>query len=263
MAERDQVLLQSFGFAYDADLNRGVAVYLRYLTDLSPEHQQIWQAKELSGDYLLHPDYYRNTIIGDWGERHSIFAAFLKELYVVNKMATAMQRPPLFRKDFGEYGEDKPRQFGFLVRPTLEEFNGFVLLLDKLLSENINKAFFLDEVPDETEKQRSDGRIEVVNKGTLQILDDWMREFFCTSDWTPWDETISTLKRIRKLRQKPAHSMDENVFDQRYFREQRELISSAYDAVRTLRMMLENHPAVMAANIEIPDWLRNGEVWTY
>src|SRR5699024_508726 len=42
MAEHDQVLLQSFGFAHDEDLNRAVAVFLRYLSDLSPEHQKIW-----------------------------------------------------------------------------------------------------------------------------------------------------------------------------------------------------------------------------
>ena len=51
MAEKDQILLQSFGFSFDGKLNRAVAVFLRYLADLSPEHQQIWQAKELSESY--------------------------------------------------------------------------------------------------------------------------------------------------------------------------------------------------------------------
>jgi hypothetical protein len=65
--ESDQILLDNFGFCYDDALNRCVAVFVRYLADLSPEHQQIWKAKELQGDYKLHPDYYRNTILGDWG----------------------------------------------------------------------------------------------------------------------------------------------------------------------------------------------------
>jgi hypothetical protein len=50
-----------------------------------------------------------------------------------------MGRPNLFRQDFGQYGENEPRRFTFLVRPTLEEFNEFVLLLDKMLSDNLNK----------------------------------------------------------------------------------------------------------------------------
>lgn len=263
MEERDQVLLQSFGFSYDQDFNRAVAVYLRYLADLSPEHQQIWKAKELTGDYRLHPDYFRTTIIGDWGECVPIFDAFILELWIINQMAGAMGRPPLFRQDFGKYGENKPKKFGFLIRPTLEEFNSFVLLLDKVLSDNINKEFFRNEVPYVTEIERKDGKIQVQNRGTLQILDHWVRKYFRTEHWEPWDESIEILRKIRKMRQKPAHAIDENIFDQQYFKDQRELIINAYTAIRTLRMMLENHPAVKAADIEIPDWLREGKIWTY
>lgn len=263
MPASDRVLLQSFGFSYDADYNRAVAVYLCYLADLSSEHQHIWQAKELTGDYRLHPDYYRNTIIGDWGRKVSIFKAFQKELYVINRMAAAMGRPPLFLQDFGEYGENKPPKLSFLIRPTLAEFNGFVLLLDKLLSDNINKEFFGNDVPLQSEVKRADGKIQVQNKGTLQILNEWIRKSFRTEDWAPWDDSVTALREVRKLRQKPAHALDEDVFDQGYFKKQRELIIRAYSAVRTLRMLLENHPAVQIAHIEIPDWLRAGDIWTY
>jgi len=262
MPERDKVLIETFGFSYDDELNRAVAVYLRYLSDLSSEHQQIWKAKELIGDYQLHPDYYRNTIVGDWGEKVPIFSAFINELYIINQMAKAMGRPPLFRQDYGEYGEERPQKFSFLVRPTLEEFNNFVLLLDKLLSDNINKEFFKNEVPYETEIERDDGKIQIQPKGTLQILDNWVRKYFRTSDWKPWDESIKTLREVRKLRQKPAHALNENLFDQRYFKEQRELIIKAYSAIRTLRLLLANHRLVRNADISIPDWLVNGDIWT-
>jgi hypothetical protein len=263
MPERDRVLLQSFGFAYDQELNRAVAVYLRYLADLSPEHQQIWKTKELAGDYWLHPDYYRNTIIGGWGERVSIFSAFIKELFIINRMAKAMGRPPLFKQDYGEYGEGKPQKLSFLVRPTLEEFNNFILLLDKLLSDNINKRFFQGEVAYESEKQRKDGKIVVEPKGTLQLLDDWIKEQYQTTDWEPWDESMKALRDIRRLRQKPAHAIDENVFSQRYFKDQRELIVRAYDAVKTLRLLFAQHPSVVRADIEIPKWLAEGKIWIY
>jgi hypothetical protein len=262
MPERDKILVETFGFSYDEELNRAVAVYLRYLADLSPEHQQIWKAKELTGDYQLHPDYYRNTIIGDWGEKVPIFSAFVNELYIINEMAKAMGRPPLFRQDYGEYGEGRPQKFSFLVRPTLEEFNNFVLLLDKLLSDNINKEFFQNEVSYETEIEREDGRIQVQPKGTLQILDNWIRRYFRTTDWTPWDESIKVLREVRKLRQKPAHALNENLFDQHYFKEQRELIIKAYSAIRTLRLLLANHRLVRDAQISIPDWLERGDIWT-
>jgi len=257
--ESDQILLDTFGFSYDSHFNRAVAVFLRYLANLSPEHQQVWKAKELTGDYRLHPDYYRNSIIGDWGEGVSIFDAFLTELKVINQMAEVMDRPLLFEKD---YLKDKPRNFSFLVRPTLEEFNNFVHLLDKMISDNINKKFFKKEVPFEEDIKRKDGKIQVQQKGTITILDDWIRKFYKTHDWNHVDQMIATFKKIRKVRQTPAHSIHENVFDQKYFKEQRQLIIDAHGAVKTLRMMFGNHPKVKQKEIEIPDYLSEGKIWT-
>ena len=262
MQNSDRVFLQTFGFSYDANFNRAVAVFLRYLSNLSSEHQQIWKAKELKGDFKLHPDYYRVSIIGDWPDRIPICSAFLKELFIINQMANAMGRPKFFLQDFGEYGDNKPQRFGFLIRTTLEEFNHFVLLLDKMLSDNINKKFFKNEVPYENEIKRKDGKIEIQNKGTLQILDEWIRKYFNTEDWGLWDKSIKSLRKIRKLRQKPAHEIDENIFDQRYFKEQRELIIEAYSAIKILRLLFANHPMVDAADIKMPTWLEEGQIWT-
>jgi len=262
MNNSDKALLETYGFSYDDYYNRAVAVFLRYLTDLTPEHQQIWKAKELQGNYKLHPDYYRNAIIGNWGEKVPICSALLKELYIINQMAKAMGRPPLFKDDYGEYGENRPKRFGFLIRPTLEEFNNFILLFDKMLSDNISRDFFQKELSYEKEIERKDGKIQVQQKGTLQILDDWIRIFFRTHDWQPWGESIAILRKIRKMRQKPAHLVNEDQFDQKYFKEQREIIIDAYSAVRTLRLMFANHPRVKSAEIEIPGWLQEGKIWT-
>ena len=82
----------------------------------------------------------------------------MTEMSLLNRMAKAMARPNLFKQDFGACGENKPPRFTFLVRPTLEEFNEFVLLLDKMLSENLNKDFFRDDVALELEEKRADGK---------------------------------------------------------------------------------------------------------
>lgn len=177
-------------------------------------------------------------------------------------MAKAMGRPPLFKDDYGEYGENRPKRFGFLIRPTLEEFNNFILLFDKMLSDNINQDFFQKEVSYEIEIERKDGKIQVQQKGRLQILDYRIRRFFRTHDWQPWEESIATFRKIRKMRQKPAHLVNEDQFDQKYFKEQREIIINAYSAVRTLRLMFANHPRVKSAEIKIPDWLQESKIWT-
>ncbi len=258
MSDHDQVLLQTFGFAHDEYLNRAVAVFLRYLSDLSPEHQKIWKSKELSGDYQLHPDYLRNSM-GYWGTKLSIFEAFNQEMLVINEMAALMGKPPLFKNT---YQHDYPRNFGFLLRPTLAEFNAFVLLLDHLMSENLNNNFFTPELELEENYERLDGKVEVRRKGTIALLDEWVNHYFRTREAEPLERMLMSFRKVRKLRQKPAHSEREDDFDKKYFYEQRSLILDAYEAVRTLRLVLANHPSVKANPPKINDFLFDGKIWT-
>lgn len=259
MLPSDKVLLTTFGFAYDSNLNRAVAVFLRYLSNLSPEHQQIWNAKILKSDYKLHPDYFRMSILGDCPEGISIFDAFGEELHHINEMCKLMGRPPLFRNELGE--DKKPKTFTFLIRPTSTEYNNFILLLDKAISENINRDFFLNEVEFEDEDIRSDGKVIIHQKGTIQILDEWLRLKFKTKDRKSIEEMIETFKEIRRLRQHPAHKIDDNVFDQEYIRQQRELMERAYTGVRLIRLIFEKHPKVKG--YKIPDEIKSGKIWTY
>ena len=259
MHEKDQIILETFGFSYDKQGNRAVAAFLIYLSRLSPEHQQIWQSRRLPGDFKLHPDYYRISILSDWGVRISIFNAFIEELKIINLMCAAMGRPALFRDTFET---NRPRNFSFLVRPTQEEFNDFVLTLDKMMSDNISKKFFKDEVADETDQERDDGKIVVRQKGTIVILGDWLEVSVQLNDPKPLEDMIAAFKQVRKLRQKPAHAVRADVFDQNFFHQQRGLVVSAYTAIRTLRLIFANSPAVKGANIEIPDVLHEGKIWT-
>ena len=68
------------------------------------------------------------------------------------------------------------------------------------------------------------GGFRCSKKGTLSAMDEWVRMHFRLSDWTQWDESIEALRHVRKLRQRPAHGLDDDKFDQQYFRDQRELM---------------------------------------
>jgi hypothetical protein len=258
MRESDQVLLKQFGFGYDDDMERCVMVMLCDLSDLSPEHQQQWKLKEIPGSFKAHPNYI-DSVFGRWAEKESIFAAFSEELKTINAMSALMGRPPMFRKDFT--GESRPRKFGFLLRPTIAEFNEFALLLDKMISDNIDVNFFQDEVSPEFLERRDDGAQVVRPKGSLRMLDEWLALKVKSNDPGPIAEMIATFKRIRRLRQNPAHSIDEDDFDQKYVKEQRQLMIDAYQAVRMLRLVLSNHPSARA--YKVPDWLYRGDIWTY
>jgi hypothetical protein len=261
MPEKDKVLLETFGFAYNDAIHRAVTTFVYYISKLSPEHQQVWKNRELnSAEYKPHPDYYRNNIIGDWGEKIPICSAFLMELKIINQMCAAMGKQALFRNDFD--GEDRPRSFSFLVRPTHKEYYDFVSLLDKMMSDNINKKFFGDDVLYEDEVTRPDGKIQINPKGTIQLLEEWIHQYIHTQDCKPMDSIFLAFRKIRKERQRPAHAIDDNKFDQIYFADQRQILKEAYRAIRTIRLIFANHPAVKAAKIEIPEDLFKGEIWT-
>jgi len=258
MKPSDKILLQSFGFCYEKGTwNRAVAVFYRYLADLTPEHQQIWNSRIVKGEYFLHPDYARSSA-GYFYEKESIFVAFAEELHTINEFSKLMGRPSLFHET---YRENRPKEFSFLIRPTLKEFNSFVHLLDKMISENINKDFFQDEISYETETERSDGKVIVQNKGTIALLKEWLDIKVRSLDPKPKDEMIQTFVKIRKMRMKPAHKVDENRFEQEYFKKQRRLMIEAYCAVRTLRLIFANHPRTKTC--DVPEWLYKGEIWTF
>jgi hypothetical protein len=194
-------------------------------------------------------------------EGGSIFAAFLAELAQINRLAEAMGRPRLFVQDYSDHSGRKPRNFGFLVRPTLEEFNAFVLTLDKLVSENIDRNFFGNDIAFKTETVRSDGKTIVQIKASLRILNEWITGVLRTPNFDQWRTADSALRKVRRLRQRPAHALDVNVFDQKYISDQCELIAEAYMAVRTLREVLEAHPAAAAAEMKVPRWVQEWKIW--
>lgn len=260
MKESDKVLLQTFGFGFDDDMNRYVAAYLIYLSRLSPEHQTIWNAKRVSIPCKLHPDYYMSTIRGFWAEKTIVFDAFRRELYHINRICERLQWPPLF-KDI--YDEDVPRDFCFLIRPTLREFEAFVHLLDKMLSDNINPNFFAGVIPLEHEETRKDGKVVVTKKGTLTLLSDWLLHVGSGNPEVPAHvkRIVEPFREVRKMRQHPAHNVNPDVFDQSFLKQQRELMVKVYESLGALRMVFHDHPQL--GDYELDDHLRDGKIRTF
>jgi hypothetical protein len=256
---RDELDFFEFGFAYNSKLHRSIAAFIRYIHDL-PSAQQIELSKfELEGDYKLHPDFYRTQIVGDWPERPSIYDAFLEEKKHINAMSKLIGKRPLFRTNLPD-GE-RPHGFGILLRPTLKEYRDFALVLDQLLSDDMDKRFFEPDIP--TERQLTDEEGNKVNQsiGTITLLETWIQKYFKPAEKGPLNEMFADFRAVRKERMKPAHKVEENAFDQEYVRLQRELMEQGYNAVHTLRMILENHPRARA--YEVPDHIRAAKVWTF
>ncbi len=254
--EKHKTGIQCFGFSYNDALERAVAVFLTDLAGLTPEHQQLWATHERSdADFKLHPDFYRSQILGEWDLRASLTDAFIEELVTINKMCAAIGWKPIFRSQV------KPKEFGFLLRSTRRELNDFVLLLDKLMSDNLNADFYPDRIAHEREVQRKDGTVVMERKGTIALLDEWLGKTFKPADPQPLKEMIAAFREVRKRRQQPAHAMNEDEYDAALFKEQRDLMMRAYEAVRTMRLILTNHPQARPVRDEMNEQVRDGNIW--
>ncbi|WP_105173091.1 AAA family ATPase [Pseudoalteromonas sp. T1lg24] len=259
--EKDKILLKAFGIAYDDDFNRYLAAFVSDVADLSQEHQNIWKSKLVEEQLKVHPDFYGSQILGRWPTHISVFDAVLYEQKIINAMVNKIGKPNLFKSEFGKYLESKPQEFAFLLRPTIQEYESFIHLLDKIMSDNINKKFFKGELHLEQEIERRDGKVQVVPKGTIQLLDEWLRKNYNSTDWSPWDFAISVFKKIRKQRQSPAHSITENKYDKSLVQEQRGLMQEVYEALMILRHALSNHPLCKDYDFDIPQALIEGKIW--
>ena len=113
----------------------------------------------------------------------------------------------------------------------------------------------MNEICYEKEQRRKDGKIIVTQKELFNFL---MNGYVNSLDQQTGQYGMkqSHPKRSSKLRQKPAHEIEEDVFDQKYFKDQRDLILDTYSAIRTIRLIFANHPKVRKASIDIPDCLR-------
>jgi hypothetical protein len=236
---------------------RAVAVFLWDLHKLDGEQQEHWKRFDLGGGYKFHPDYYRTCIIGDFPEGASVFDAFLEEKHQINVMCGLVGWPPLFRSEHKSH--QRPEGFGFLIRPTQKELRGFRLLLDQLMSDDLNRDFFSGIEMAEKATTESGKKI-TLPKGTIQAMQEWIDKTIQFNDPKPKDEMLKAFRDIRKLRQKPAHKHEKDVFDEKIFEAQQDAIISAYLAVQTLRLILANHPR--ARSHRVPRWLEEATIWT-
>ncbi|MEQ1769860.1 MAG: hypothetical protein ABL879_08465 [Devosia sp.] len=255
----DGLEMARFGFAYDDEMNRAVALYLRDLHGFAPEQQAMMKTYEVTGSYKLHPDFARSTLFGEFPERVSIYDAFLQEKKHINAICALIGKAPLFKTDATH---PRPHGFAILLRPTNKEFRDFVMLLNLLLTDDLNNDFFVGDLETTEEVTDASNKIKRQRIGTITLLERWLAPpKFTAGDPEEIKALFKKLRAIRDKRAKPAHVAEDNAFDQTYLRQQRELIADGFDVVRELRMILENHPA--AAGYEIPDYLRNARVWSF
>jgi len=257
IADKDKIFLQTFGLGYTEDGGRVVVVFLRYLSNLSPEHQQYWASYQRADDCEMSYEYFQNSILAEFVDHGSLFQAFIEEQSAINCMCEMMGRPPLFRKTY----ENRPREFSAFSLPTKKNYSDFGHLLDKMLSDNINIDFFENDIELEDRITRDDESIEVRQRGSLSLVEQWLRENIRVADDAVFDDIMTPLKEIRKARQPSAHAVLDDEYDEKYYEMQDDMILKAYKSLRLIRLLFANHPLVDSKCV--PDWVYEGRIGHY
>lgn len=235
--DKDKVSLEHAGFAYDlpkfnkkdpeSPIVRRLAVFVGDLARLSPEHQQRWKTYQVDdADVKPHPTWFANQM-GHWTDDIGTFQRFFTELKNINS---------LYQLAFGQdlfITTEKPDDMGWILRPSQKEWDEQIVLLDKLLSDNIrHEALDVANVP----RKDNDGN----NMGTIQRLHKFMELTRLNPELI--QETLKPFREVRSARQKPAHAIRSNLSDKTFVHKQVALMGQINHSLIGLRTWLSSHP---------------------
>lgn len=257
--------IKDFGIAYPSeppiDSDRAIGVFLRDLSKLNYEAQCKWRGFLLrdQSKFVVNKGFLDNLIYCNWVTEVWVFEALLEELKFINSLCQNIGLPPLFSKEY-DINEDELIGYRILLIPSKKNYYDFVTALEKIVVNNINFKFFeFDKLPYilPVERKNEDGSL----KGTILLLEEWMNVNYFSSNpkgqQALKDYITSTLRKIRKIRQTPAHDLYSNQHDKSLYSEQNKLISATYNSINQLRFIFQNHPSNKSAIV--PDSLKDEE----
>ena len=262
MAEADKVGLETFGFGTSPKGHRVIVTFPRYLYSMSSRHQQHWHSFKVHGKSKIEKNYALRGIGGSWTKGVSVYDALLEEIFHINEMCVLVGLPKLFRRDYSAETRgseasplDEPKGFGLLMVPTKKHFLEFAQTLDKIVSENLDTSFFASQGIDLEERMiKKSGEVVVTQKGTLRLLEEWLTEYIRIEGENGPAIVIAPLKKVRKLRQSPAHRFFDDEFSILYQHKKESLIAEVYRSISNIRMFFQTHPR--ARGYEFPDHLK-------
>lgn len=252
----DAIIMRHIGYAYDlsnydaenpesSSINRYACAFVGDLAKLTPEHQMQWKAREVKDVHGIypHPAWWKARM-GYWEDNVGPFERIVFELRSINKLSINIYGQPLFKVT------DRPRDFGWILRASKKDFDDFVLIFDKMLSDNLI-AKTLTTMGVDTKNE--DGN----PLGTLKRL-----ELFLISkgnDAEACQQLLRPLIQVRKLRQRPAHSIAENITDGRLIDKQIRLLHEVIETLSDLRKFWQKHPS--NASWTEPDYIKTGTTY--
>lgn len=222
--------LKTFGVGKDANGNRVVVSYPRYLRRMSSACQIEWYSKmvpDQEGCKVLR-SYADNLFNGSWSFPQTVYKSIIQEISNINQLTSKIWNYNFFRTEFDK---DKPVGFDMIYIPTYKVYMDYVLLLEKMVVSNIDDKFF-----DVIKWPRCDDKGR--GKGTLLCLKELLQKVNPSVE----NDVTSPLRAVRKYRQAPAHKIEENSYDIKYLDKQHDITEQVFNSLNLLRKLMQTHP---------------------
>jgi len=264
--DEENLFLKSFGLAYNRDTKEIlICALVCDLFKMIPKQQHhFYSFQKENNNILPDPDFFKNSIIGDFTDRHSIFIAFIEEMSIINTMTNIFIKENLFKNDFQDIKHNRPEFFHPFLKPTKATYYSFCKVLDKLFTENINLKCILKM------NNRYGNKMNIEEKdSSLTLLQKFFETYFKPQkENSIYDDVIRIWKKeIRVQRSKDSHNITTNQYDISIFQKYSETMEKAYISIRTIRLIFSTLSIIKFKienkEINIPEWLYLGKIRNY
>ena len=90
-------------------------------------------------------------------------------------------------------------------------------------------------------------------------MEEWLLKEITWDDPDAFREVvIQPLRKVRRLRQTPAHAFTPDTFSATYREKRKQLLWDVFNSLSNIRATFARHPR--AHQIQIPDWLDDGRI---
>ena len=217
-----------------------IVSYPRYLQEMSTSNQFLWMSHRIEdeSDCKTLKFYQDNQFRESWVSPNTVYSSILQEISNINELTIIAFNKPFFLKIYSK--SDIP-DFDILTFPSLNIYNNFLLLLEKIVISNIDIHFFklFVEIVDKDKKP----------KGSLVCLKEWIKRV----NQVFAEEIYSPLHKVRRERQPAAHRIATDKYSNTYLLKQHQLCSEVYDSLNILRRLINSLPEVKNYTVKYPN----------
>jgi hypothetical protein len=239
IGDANSINLKTFGIGRQND-SIIIVSYPRYLQRMSTSNQFVWISHRIdnNSDCKTLKAYLDNQFRCCWHFPNTVYRSILKEISNINDLTGIAFGKTLFLKT---YSKTEIPNFDMLTFPSLDIYNNFLLLLEKVVISNIDIHFFEAFVDTEDFNEKP--------KGTLVCLKEWIE--MVKKDFA--DDIYSSLHKVRRERQPAAHRIEANKYSNEYLLKQHKLCTEVYTSLNLLRRLLQSHPKVKDYSVKYPN----------